>query len=203
MSDLTIVQYDSILTFHGQELQHGTSLKLAHLTQADAAGNRDMAVLADLTHKDSRSMRITTAIAMFYLPVNLVVVRIRAFLKFLYLIDSLRTRDCKICHSVQSLLYRPANYRATNISHSSAAHLSSMERQLMRQKTILRGCKCAARYGSQPWRLLCLPSALRAGLGGGTGKTRRSQVIRYLTRLQTPDQIFQILEGVSGCILMD
>jgi hypothetical protein len=48
-----------------------------------------------------------------------------------------------------------------------------------------------------------LPSALRAGLGGGTGKTRRSQVIRYLTRLQTPDQIFQILEGVSGCILMD
>lgn len=85
MSNPNIVQYDSILTFHGQELQHGTSLKLAHLTQADAAGNRDMAVLADLTHKDSRSMRITTAIAMFYLPVNLVVVRIRVFLKFLLL----------------------------------------------------------------------------------------------------------------------
>jgi hypothetical protein len=58
----------------GQELQHETSLKLAHLAQADAAGNRDMAMLADLTYKDSRTMRITTVIAMFYLPVNLAMV---------------------------------------------------------------------------------------------------------------------------------
>ncbi|KAI1179907.1 hypothetical protein F4777DRAFT_404066 [Nemania sp. FL0916] len=65
--------YENILTFRGQELQHDTSLKLAHLVQDDAAGNRDMAVLADLTHKDSRAMRIATAIAMFYLPANLVV----------------------------------------------------------------------------------------------------------------------------------
>ncbi len=35
-----------------------------------------MAVLADLTYKDSRSTRIATAIAMFYLPVNLVLVRV-------------------------------------------------------------------------------------------------------------------------------
>lgn len=91
MSDLAILWYDNILTFHGQEIQHDTSLKLAQLAQADAAGNRDMAVLADLTHKDSRSMRIATAIAMFYLPVNLVIVRILAFCKFLYLIDSPRT----------------------------------------------------------------------------------------------------------------
>ncbi|KAI1383677.1 uncharacterized protein F4822DRAFT_421384, partial [Hypoxylon trugodes] len=64
--------YSNILTFHGQELQHDTSLKLAQLAQADAKGNRDMAILADLTYKDSRSMRIATAIAMIYLPVNLV-----------------------------------------------------------------------------------------------------------------------------------
>ncbi|KAI1119109.1 hypothetical protein F5Y14DRAFT_460409 [Nemania sp. NC0429] len=64
--------YSNILTFHGQELQHDTSLKLAYLTQDDVAGNKDMAVLADLMYKDSRSMRIATAIAMFYLPVNLV-----------------------------------------------------------------------------------------------------------------------------------
>ncbi|KAH6717630.1 hypothetical protein BKA61DRAFT_670054 [Leptodontidium sp. MPI-SDFR-AT-0119] len=73
MADDLKSMYDNILTFHGQEIQHDTSLKLAQLAQADAAGNRDMAVLADLTHKDSRSMRIATAIAMFYLPVNLVI----------------------------------------------------------------------------------------------------------------------------------
>lgn len=33
-----------------------------------------MAVLADLTYKDSRTMRIATVIAMFYLPANLVMV---------------------------------------------------------------------------------------------------------------------------------
>ncbi|KAI1212577.1 uncharacterized protein F4807DRAFT_472124 [Annulohypoxylon truncatum] len=76
MSDDLRSMYNSILTFYGQELQHDTSLKLAQLAQADASGNRDMAVLADLTYKDSRSMRIATAIAVFYLPVNLVVVRI-------------------------------------------------------------------------------------------------------------------------------
>jgi hypothetical protein len=73
-SDLAILQYENILTFMGQELQHETSLKLAHLAQADAPGNRDMAMLADLTYKDSRTMRITTVISMFYLPVNLAMV---------------------------------------------------------------------------------------------------------------------------------
>jgi hypothetical protein len=185
MSDLAVEQYDNILTFHGQELQHDTSLKLAHLAQADAAGNRDMVVLADLTHKDSRSMRIATAIAMFYLPVNLVTVRILAFLNFLYLINPLGTRGCKICHPVQDLLCRPTNFWVTNISHSSALHLSGMERQLMRQKTIVQGYKYAARYGSRPWRLLCLPSVLRPGLGGGTGRNRRSQIRRLFERLLT------------------
>ncbi|KAI8630293.1 hypothetical protein F5Y19DRAFT_429563 [Xylariaceae sp. FL1651] len=72
MSDDLKSMYSNILTFHGQELQHDTSLKLAYLAQDDSAENKDMAVLADLTYKDSRSMRIATAIAMFYLPVNLV-----------------------------------------------------------------------------------------------------------------------------------
>ncbi|KAG6365617.1 hypothetical protein INS49_007228 [Diaporthe citri] len=31
-----------------------------------------MAILADLTYRDSRTMRIATVIAMFYLPANLV-----------------------------------------------------------------------------------------------------------------------------------
>lgn len=75
-SGLIVIQYNNILTFQGQEIQHDTSLKLAQLVQADASGNKDMAVLADLTHNDSRSMRIATAIAMLYLPINLVMVRI-------------------------------------------------------------------------------------------------------------------------------
>ncbi|KAI1737671.1 hypothetical protein F4680DRAFT_450635 [Xylaria scruposa] len=72
ISDDLKSMYSNILTFHGQELQHETSLKLTYLAQDDATGNKDMAVLADLTYKDSRSMRIATAIAMFYLPINLV-----------------------------------------------------------------------------------------------------------------------------------
>ncbi|KAI0115611.1 hypothetical protein GGR51DRAFT_503555 [Nemania sp. FL0031] len=72
ISDDLKSMYSDILTFQGQELQRETSLKLEHLAQEDAAGNKDMAVLASLAFKDSRSMRIATVIAMFYLPVNLV-----------------------------------------------------------------------------------------------------------------------------------
>lgn len=60
--------------FRGQELQHENGLKLTQLVQADAVENKDMAILADLTYKDSRTMRIATVIAMFYLPANLVMV---------------------------------------------------------------------------------------------------------------------------------
>ncbi|KAF7527348.1 hypothetical protein G7054_g10483 [Neopestalotiopsis clavispora] len=62
----------NILTFHSQELHLNNSFKLAQLAQADAAGRKEMAVLADLTFRDSRAMRIATAIAMIYLPINLV-----------------------------------------------------------------------------------------------------------------------------------
>lgn len=74
LSNITAVQYDNILTFRGQELQHENSLKLTQLAQADAVENKDMAILADLTYRDSRTMRIATVIAMFYLPANLVMV---------------------------------------------------------------------------------------------------------------------------------
>ncbi|KAI1418440.1 hypothetical protein F5Y13DRAFT_149176 [Hypoxylon sp. FL1857] len=73
ISDDLSSMYSKIITFHGQELQHDTSLKLAHLAQADTSENKNMAVLVDLTYRDSRSMRIATAIAVFYLPLNLVV----------------------------------------------------------------------------------------------------------------------------------
>lgn len=69
-----VFQYNNILTFHNQELQRDASLKLTHLAQADAVESKNMAVLADLTYKDSRTMRIATVIAMFYLPANLVMV---------------------------------------------------------------------------------------------------------------------------------
>lgn len=74
LSNITAAQYDNILTFRGQELQHENSLKLTQLAQADAVENKDMAILADLTYRDSRTMRIATVIAMFYLPANLVMV---------------------------------------------------------------------------------------------------------------------------------
>jgi hypothetical protein len=48
-----------------------------------------------------------------------------------------------------------------------------------------------------------LPSVLRAGLGGGTGRNRRSQIIRLFNRLRTHNQIFQILEEAPGSLLMD
>lgn len=74
LSNIVAVQYDNILTFRGQEIQYENSLKLTQLAQADAVENKDMAILADLTYKDSRTMRIATVIAMFYLPANLVMV---------------------------------------------------------------------------------------------------------------------------------
>lgn len=89
LSDLTAVKYDNILTFRGQELQHENSLKLTQLAQADSVENKDMAILADLTYRDSRTMRIATVIAMFYLPANLVMVRSPAAAYTLYpVIDS-------------------------------------------------------------------------------------------------------------------
>ncbi|KAI1125641.1 hypothetical protein F5Y10DRAFT_246502 [Nemania abortiva] len=64
--------YDDILKYHGQELLHNNGLKLTHIAQMDSYETKTMAFLASRTHQDSRTMRIATVIAMFYLPANLV-----------------------------------------------------------------------------------------------------------------------------------
>lgn len=133
-SDLVIMQYNNILTYHGQELQQDTSLKLAHVAQA---------------------------IAVFYLPLNLVLVRTVVFFKPLSL-------NCDI--------YFRTNLWVLDISHSSAVHWSGMERQSMWRKIMVRVSKSAARYGSRALRLSCLLLALCVGLGSGIGGSRRSQV---------------------------
>lgn len=98
LSNITAVKYDNILTFRGQELQHENSLKLTQLAQADAVENKDMAILADLTYRDSRTMRIATMIAMFYLPANLVMVCSPAAAYTLYpVIDSWSGRSVFLC----------------------------------------------------------------------------------------------------------
>ncbi|KAI3322012.1 hypothetical protein HD806DRAFT_545264 [Xylariaceae sp. AK1471] len=66
------LMYDDVLKYHGQELLHSNSLRLTQIAQNDANETRAMAVLADKTSQDSRTMRIATVIAMFYLPANLV-----------------------------------------------------------------------------------------------------------------------------------
>ncbi|KAI0549993.1 hypothetical protein F4679DRAFT_544427 [Xylaria curta] len=66
------LMYDGILKYHGQELLHNNSLQLTQIAQNDAHETRTMATLADKTFQDSRTVRIATVIAMFYLPANLV-----------------------------------------------------------------------------------------------------------------------------------
>ncbi|RWA05253.1 hypothetical protein EKO27_g9852 [Xylaria grammica] len=70
------LMYDGVLKYYGQELLHNNSLRLTQIAQNDAYETRTMAALADKTFQDSRTVRIATVIAMFYLPANLVTVRI-------------------------------------------------------------------------------------------------------------------------------
>lgn len=62
--------------FYNQEIiiQNGISLEI--LSQVAARDNQHLARITGETQKDSRTMRIVTAIAMTYLPANLVMVRI-------------------------------------------------------------------------------------------------------------------------------
>ncbi|KAI1488645.1 hypothetical protein F5X96DRAFT_66275 [Biscogniauxia mediterranea] len=73
-SNDTESMYDDILKFHGQELLHSNTLKLAQIAQNDSQETQTMATLANKTYQDSRTTRIATVIAMFYLPANLVLV---------------------------------------------------------------------------------------------------------------------------------
>ncbi|KAH8896843.1 hypothetical protein GQ53DRAFT_838316 [Thozetella sp. PMI_491] len=64
--------YKDILELHKQELLHSNGMKLAQIAQADSTETGVMVSLADKTAQDSRTMRIATVVAMFYLPANLV-----------------------------------------------------------------------------------------------------------------------------------
>ncbi|KAI1168438.1 hypothetical protein F5B18DRAFT_598367 [Nemania serpens] len=66
------LMYDGVLKYHGQELLHNNSFRLTQIAQNDAYETQTMAALADKTFQDSRTVRIATVIAMFYLPANLV-----------------------------------------------------------------------------------------------------------------------------------
>ncbi len=56
---------------------YDNGVKLAQLAQSDATEKKIMVVLANKTAEDSRTMRIATIVAMFYLPANLVMVGLR------------------------------------------------------------------------------------------------------------------------------
>lgn len=135
-----------------------------------------MAVLADLTYKDSRTMRIATVIAMFYLPANLVMVC------FLYL-STARKLHKSFTHlpfggSVRVRAYQNSiNLCCLDDNHSpfSVARLSGSVVQSTRQTTAARICKSGARYGLQPWRQSSWLPPLLVGLCGGTPGNRESR----------------------------
>lgn len=56
---------------------YDNGVKLAQLAQSDATEKKIMVMLANKTAEDSRTMRIATIVAMFYLPANLVMVGLR------------------------------------------------------------------------------------------------------------------------------
>jgi hypothetical protein len=63
-----------MLRLRNQELLLTHGHTLTKLGQAAASENRVLSVMTDRTRKDSRTMKIATVVAMFYLPVNLVIV---------------------------------------------------------------------------------------------------------------------------------
>ncbi|RSL46881.1 hypothetical protein CEP54_013662 [Fusarium duplospermum] len=64
--------HEDILSFHKQDLSHRNSIRLTQIAEADSAESRIMASIAERTHQDSRQVRVMTMIALFYLPINLV-----------------------------------------------------------------------------------------------------------------------------------
>ncbi|CAG9998452.1 unnamed protein product [Clonostachys byssicola] len=64
--------YDNILKFNQQEQAQETSVKLAQLAEVTVIEARNNSYLADRVYQDSRTMRIGTVIAIFYLPMSVV-----------------------------------------------------------------------------------------------------------------------------------
>ncbi|KAL2811839.1 hypothetical protein BJX63DRAFT_397920 [Aspergillus granulosus] len=64
--------YGDILKFHSQELIQYNGMALTKLTEINTTETRAMVSLADRARQESRTMRIATVIAVYYLPANLV-----------------------------------------------------------------------------------------------------------------------------------
>ncbi|EWG54258.1 hypothetical protein FVEG_12518 [Fusarium verticillioides 7600] len=66
------VMFDDILSLNSQQIQQYNSLQLTQIAENDSMEMKTMASLANKTYQDSRIIRITTVVAMFYLPASLV-----------------------------------------------------------------------------------------------------------------------------------
>ncbi|KAL2815795.1 hypothetical protein BDW59DRAFT_153601 [Aspergillus cavernicola] len=69
--DITSI-YGDILNLHSQELIQTNGMALTHLTQANSLETKAIGSLADCARQESRTMRIATLVAVYYLPANLV-----------------------------------------------------------------------------------------------------------------------------------
>ncbi|KAL2038549.1 hypothetical protein N7G274_008596 [Stereocaulon virgatum] len=67
--DIKLMNND-ILRFRDQELLYENGIKLAQIAQSNALVNKIMVMLATNTAGDSRTMRIATIVALFYLPAS-------------------------------------------------------------------------------------------------------------------------------------
>ncbi|KAI9775958.1 MAG: hypothetical protein M1839_000657 [Geoglossum umbratile] len=69
--DLSVAN-QNVLALRNQELLINNGALLMELGRAAASDNRALSKMTDNTMKDSRTMRIATVVAMFYLPANIV-----------------------------------------------------------------------------------------------------------------------------------
>ncbi|KAL4966988.1 uncharacterized protein BDV14DRAFT_198452 [Aspergillus stella-maris] len=72
MSDDIMSIYRDILNLHSQELIHNNGMGLTQLTKTNAVETKAIISLADRARQESRTMRIATLVAVYYLPANLV-----------------------------------------------------------------------------------------------------------------------------------
>ncbi|KAH8885907.1 hypothetical protein GQ53DRAFT_750948 [Thozetella sp. PMI_491] len=66
------LMYNDILKLRGQEIQCQNGASFTQISKAQAREAQIMASLAEKSFQDARTMRITTIVAMIYLPANLV-----------------------------------------------------------------------------------------------------------------------------------
>ena len=71
---LTLPQILSILRFYNDEQLIQNGISLSYLSRMNQQDSQEMAKFAGESHKESRTMRIASIIAVLYLPANLVIV---------------------------------------------------------------------------------------------------------------------------------